>query len=68
MHVESTVTRYCCFTDCQGLASDYSHTVRHRIRTLLVTLQVAIPQLRPTPQLILDDEHGIERDVRLFIL
>ncbi len=36
--------------------------------TLLVTLQVAIPQLRPTPQLIPDDEHGIERDVRLFIL
>ncbi|XP_064383155.1 gamma-aminobutyric acid type B receptor subunit 2-like [Halichondria panicea] len=30
--------------------------------TLLVTLQVAIPQLRPTPQLILDDEYGIERD------
>ncbi len=34
--------------------------------TLLVTLQVAIPQLQPTPQLILDNEHGTERDVRSF--
>ena len=35
--------------------------------TLLVTLQVAIPQLRPTPQLIPNDEDVIEKGVRLFL-
>ena len=35
--------------------------------TLLVTLQVAIPQLRPTPQLIQDNEHRIDQGVRLFL-